>query len=208
MKCILFGSTGEVGSAVARELIKSDVCTQLTMLARRTIPNMQEEDKVKKIVFDTSSPNFENVVKEKAYGHDVAISCVGIGSGTVLMKESDMMDIEVVMLGRYARGCKAAGIERFELLTAVGVNENSVNSNFKALRVMGNKHKMLVEIGFEKLAIFKPGIIVGNKHTPKWLTFFTSLIPDSIGWGNIQQDELARAFVAHLEKKVTTQLEP
>ena len=56
-----------------------------------------------------------------------------------------------------------------------------------------------------KLAVFKPGIIVGNVHTPHWITYLTRLIPDSFGWGNILQDEVARAFVAHLEKKVAVQ---
>ena len=63
----------------------------------------------------------------------------------------------------------------------------------------------MLEVGFEKLAIFKPGMIVGNSHTPKWLTVLTSVIPNSIGWGNIRQEDVAKAFVAHLEKRVALQ---
>ena len=55
MKCILFGGSGEVGGAVARELIKSDACSQLTMLGRRFVTAMQKETKVEQIVVDTSS---------------------------------------------------------------------------------------------------------------------------------------------------------
>jgi hypothetical protein len=208
MKCILFGGSGEVGGAVARELNKSDVCSQLTMLGRRTVTTMQGEAKVEQIVVDTSSADFEEVVKEKAQGHDVAISCIGIGSGTNSMSEEQMMEIEVNMLGKYARGCKAAGIEIFELLTAVGIKESHANSRIKEFRVMGKKYKAVLEIGFEKLAVFKPGMIVGNAHTHRWITIFTSVIPDSLGWGNIQQDEVAQAFVAHLEKGVASQNEP
>lgn len=208
MKCMLFGGSGEVGGAVARELIKSDACSQLSMLSRRPIPAMQGEAKVEQIVVDTSAADFEDVVKEKAQGHDVAISCIGIGSGTASMSEEQMMKIEVNMMGKYARGCKAAGVEIFELLTAVGVKETHADSRIKAFRVMGKKYKAVLEVGFEKLAVFKPGAIVGNAHTPNWITIFTRLIPDSLGWGNIQQDEVARAFVAHLEKRVATQNEP
>jgi uncharacterized protein YbjT (DUF2867 family) len=208
MKCILFGGSGEVGGAVVRELIKSDACSQLTMLGRRAVPAMQGEAKIEQIVVDTSSSDFEEVVKEKAQGHDVAISCIGIGSGTMSMSEEQMMEIEVNMLGKYARGCKAAGVEIFELLTAVGIKETHANSRFKAFRVMGKKHKTVLEVGYEKLAVFKPGMIVGNAHTPRWITAFTGLIPDSLGWGNIRQDEVARAFVAHLEKRAATQNEP
>jgi hypothetical protein len=208
MKCILFGGSGEVGRAVARALVESDVCSQLTMLGRRAVTTMQDEVKVKQIVVDTSSADFEDVVKEKAEDHDVAISCIGIGRGTLWMREEKMMEIEVDMLGKYARGCKAAGIEIFELLTAVGISESSANSRIKAVRVMGKKYKTVLEVGFEKLAVFMPGMIVGNAHTPRWITVFTSVIPESIGWGNIRQDEVARAFVAHLEKRVASQKAP
>jgi len=208
MKCILFGGSGEVGGAVARELLKSDVCSQLTIIGRRTISTMQDKSKVEQIVVDTSSAQFEEVVKVKAQGHDVAISCIGIGSGSASMSEEQMLEVEVNMLGKYARGCKAAGIEIFELLTAVGVKEAHVTSRIKGFRVMGKKYKTVLEVGFEKLAVFKPGMIVGNAHTPRWITVLTRFIPDSIGWGNIRQEEVAQAFVAHLENRVALQNEP
>ena len=208
MNCILFGGSGEVGGAVARELLKSDVCSKLTMLGRRALASMQDEAKVDQVVVDTSSPNFKEIVKEIAKGHDIAISCIGIGSGTTSMSEEQMIEVEVNMLGKYARGCKAGGIEVFELLTAVGINENHALSRIKGFRVMGKKYKAVLEVGFEKLAVFKPGMIVGNAHTPRWLTVLTRVIPDSIGWGNIRQKEVAQAFVAHLEKIVAIQNEP
>jgi hypothetical protein len=70
-----------------------------------------------------------------------------------------------------------------------------------------SKYKAVLEVRFEKLAVFKPGMIVGNAHTPSWLTVLTRVIPDSIGWGNIRQEEVAQVFVAHLEKRVATQNE-
>lgn len=208
MKCILFGGSGEVGGAVARELLKSDVCSRLTLLGRRAVTALQGEPKVDQQVVDTNAADFEQRVKEEAQGHDVAISCLGIGSGTLSMTEAQMMAIEVDMLGQYARGCKAAGIELFELLTAVNSSEAQANSRLAPLRVLGKKHKVVVDVGFRKLAIFQPGMIVGNAHTPRWATYLTSVVPDAIGWGNIHQNELARAFVAHLEKRATGQRDP
>lgn len=208
MNCILFGGSGEVGGAVARALVKSDVCSQLTLLGRRNVLSMEGEAKVRQVIVDTGAVDFEDVVKEKALGHDVAICCIGIGSGTYKMSEEQLMDVEVHMVEKYARGCKAAGIEIFELLTAVGVNESSVNSRNKYLRVIGKKFKTVVDIGFEKMAVFRPGMIVGNIHTPRWITPFTALIPDSLGWGNIHQEDLAQAFVLHLEKRVAAQSDP
>lgn len=208
MRCILIGGTGEVGGAVARALVESDACSGLTMIGRREVTALGGVPKVDQVVVDTSAADFEQVVAETARGHDVAISCLGIGSGTYRMTEEQMLAVEVDLSGKYARGCKAAGIEIFELLTAVGIEERHASSRNKYLRVIGKKHKTVADVGFAKLAVFRPGMIVGNAHSPRWMTFFTGLIPDSVGWGNIHQDEIAQAFVAHLEKEVATQSEP
>ena len=155
-----------MGGAVARALVGSDVCSHLTLLGRRLVASMQGKPKVEQVVVDTSAADFEEVVKEKARGHDVAVSCIGIGSGTRSVPEEKMLEVEVNLLGKFARSCKAAGIEIFELLTAVGVNERSANSRIKYLRVLGKKLNTVLDIGFGKLAVFKPGTIVGNAHTP------------------------------------------
>ena len=96
MKCILLGGSGEVGGAVARELLKSEACSRLTLLGRRAVASMEDEAKVNQIVVDTSAANFEAVVQEKARGHEVAISCLGIGSGTTSMTEAQMLEVEVI----------------------------------------------------------------------------------------------------------------
>jgi hypothetical protein len=36
-------------------------------------------------------------------------------------------------------------------------------------RVMGMKEDNVRNTGFTRLAIFRPGIIVGNAHTPAWV---------------------------------------
>jgi len=208
MRCILFGATGEVGGAVARALTKSDVCTHLTLLGRRAVAGFEDQAKVEQAVVDTDAADFEDVVAQTARGHDAAISCVGIGSGSLAMNEERLMAIEVGLVGKFARGCKAAGIQIFELLTAVGTSETRTTSRIMPVRVMSKKHKTVVDVGFAKLAIFKPGMIVGNAHTPRWATLFTALIPDAIGWGNIRQEDLAQAFVAHLAKRAPSQSTP
>ena len=206
MNIILFGGTGEVGQEVARELINSSFCSSLTMIGRRSLDTLNHP-KVTQIIVDPGSADFENSVAKIAKGHDAGICCIGIGSGTYKLTEEQMAEVEVGMTGKFARGCKAAGIEIFELLTAVGINESTANSRLKYTRVIGKKYKIVLDTGFKKLAVFKPGMIVGNKHTPKWMTFFTAIIPDFLGWGNIHKKEIARAFVAHLEKKATEQTE-
>ena len=61
---------------------------------------------------------------------------------------------------------------------------------------MGMKEDTVRSIGFPRLAIFRPGIIVGNAHTPAWVGLFGSLVPGP--FGNISQRILARSIAAEI----------
>ena len=50
---------------------------------------------------------------------------------------------------------------------------------------MGMKEDTVRRVGFARLAIFRPGIIVGNAHTPAWVGWLGSLVPGP--FGNIDQ---------------------
>src|ERR1019366_1735985 len=51
-------------------------------------------------------------------------------------------------------------------------------------------------VGFARLAIFRPGIIVGNAHTPAWVGLLGSLVPGP--FGNIDQRILGRSIAAEI----------
>jgi hypothetical protein len=59
---------------------------------------------------------------------------------------------------------------------------------------MGLKEAAVTEIGFKRLAIFRPGIIGGNVHTPRSVAWLGRMIPGR--FGTIEQDDIGRAFVA------------
>ena len=61
---------------------------------------------------------------------------------------------------------------------------------------MGMKEDNVRSVGFTRLAIFRPGIILGNAHTPAWVGWLGSLLPGS--FGNIDQRVLARAIAAEI----------
>jgi hypothetical protein len=66
--------------------------------------------------------------------------------------------------------------------------------NHRYVRVMGLKEETVQGIGFKSLAIFRPGIIAGNAHTPSFVAWLGRLIPGPF-W-TIEQDDIGRAFVA------------
>lgn len=61
---------------------------------------------------------------------------------------------------------------------------------------MGMKEDTVRAVSFPRLAIFRPGIIVGNAHTPAYAGWFGSLIPGK--FGNIRQQILARSIAAEI----------
>jgi hypothetical protein len=61
---------------------------------------------------------------------------------------------------------------------------------------MGMKEDTVRNVGFARLAIFRPGMIVGNAHTPAWAAWLGSLVPGS--FGNIDQRILGRAIAAEI----------
>jgi hypothetical protein len=61
---------------------------------------------------------------------------------------------------------------------------------------MGMKEDTVRSIGFTRLAIFRPGIIVGNAHTPAWVGWLGSLVPGR--FGNIDQRILGRSIAAEI----------
>ena len=91
------------------------------------------------------------------------------------------------------RGCHDAGIAQFCLLSAAG---SAARSRFLYVRAMGMKEDAVRNVGFTRLAIFRPGIIVGNSHTPVWVGWLGSLVPGK--FGNIDQRILGRSIAAEL----------
>ena len=107
--------------------------------------------------------------------------------------EEELKRLELGVVGAFARGCHSGGISQFCLLSAVG---STARSRFRYVRVMGMKEDTVRSIGFKRLAIFRPGIIVGNAHTPAYAGWLGSLVPGK--FGNIDQQVLGRSIAAEI----------
>ncbi len=192
---IILGGTGQVGSAAVAELLATSECREVMMVTRKPIaPRLR----VRNIVLDTCAADFAERVAALArevlsQGPASAVSCVGVGSGSARWSEEELQRLEVGVVGAFARGCHDAGIAQFCLLSAAG---STVRSRFRYARVMGMKEDTVRNAGFARLAIFRPGIIVGNAHTPAWAGWLGRLVPGS--FGNIDQRILGRSIAAEI----------
>jgi uncharacterized protein YbjT (DUF2867 family) len=195
-RVLIIGATGQVGSAVVSALAAEPSCAEVVMVNRRVV-SLTGDPRVRQVIMDTADAQFPAEVtrlaqRMVALGDPVCgASCVGVGKGSMQWSEEKLKDLEIGVVGSFARGCRAGGITRFSLLSAAG---STAKSRVRYARVMGLKEEAVRETGFERLAIFRPGIIAGNAHTPGYVAWLGRLIPGP--FGTIEQDDIGRAFVA------------
>jgi uncharacterized protein YbjT (DUF2867 family) len=195
-RVLIIGGTGQVGAAVVRASIAEASCAEVVMVNRRSSV-VAADPRVRQVILNTADAHFPAEVTRRAQsmvaqGDPVyAASCVGVGKGSMKWSEEELKALEIGVVGGFARGCQAGGITRFSLLSAAG---STAKSRIRYARVMGLKEETVQGIGFQRLAIFRPGIIAGNAHTPRYAAWLGRLIPGP--FGTIEQDDIGRAFVA------------
>src|SRR5580765_5857904 len=195
-RVLIIGGTGQVGAAVVRALAAERSCAEVVMVNRKAI-SLTADPRVRQVILDTAAAQFSVEVAKLAQsmvaqGDPVyGASCVGVGKGSGQWSEEQLKALEIGVVGGFARGCLAGGITQFALLSAAG---SAATSRIRYARIMGLKEETVQGTGFRSLAIFRPGIIGGNAHTPRYLAWLGRLIPGR--FGTIEQDDSARAFVA------------
>jgi uncharacterized protein YbjT (DUF2867 family) len=195
-RVLIIGGTGQVGAAVVRALVAEPSCAEVVMVNRHAIPPTANH-RLRQVVLDTADAQFPAEVTRLALsmvalGDPVyGASCAGVGKGSMKWSEEELKALEIGVVGGFARGCHAAGVTRFALLSAAG---STAKSWIRYARVMGSKEETVQGIGFRSLAIFRPGIIAGNAHTPGYVAWLGRLIPGP--FGAIEQDDIGRAFAA------------
>jgi uncharacterized protein YbjT (DUF2867 family) len=200
-RVIVIGGTGQVGSAVVQALLVESECREVVMVTRKPVV-IADAARLRNVVMDTGALEFEmrvaDLVREVIAAGDrvSAVSCVGVGSGSSQWSEEQLLQLEIGVVGAFARGVRQAGVAQFCLLSAVGAN---AGSRIKYVRIMGLKEAAIEAIKFTRLAIFRPGIIIGNAHTPRWVARLGKLVPGP--WGTIEQRDIGKAFAAEIAKK-------
>ena len=195
-RVLIIGATGQVGAAVVRALAAEPTCAEVVMVNRKAI-SLTADPRLRQVILDTAVARFPAEVTKLAQsmvaqGDPVyGASCVGVGKGSMKWSEEKLKALEIGVVGGFARGCHAGGITQFALLSAAG---STAKSRIRYVRIMGLKEDTVHGIGFKRLAIFRPGIIAGNVHTPGYVAWLGRLIPGP--YGSIAQDDIGRAFVA------------
>lgn len=148
----MLGATGAVGGATLTELLKHKSVNKITLLGRRNIDGLNNKtvSQHKANIFESSS------YSEYLNGHNAAICTLGVGEPSKMSRE-EFVRIDKTAVIDFARACKNAGIQHFELLSSIGISHKS--SNF-FLRTKGELVEELKALNFERLSIFQPSMII------------------------------------------------
>ena len=145
MKLLLAGGTGLIGGALLRLGLSEG--HEITTVGRRPTGMASSE-----II-----SSFDHLPRLPPA--DAAICTLGTTIGQAGSKEA-FRAIDEHAVVSFATAAKAAGVQHFLVVTAVGANPEA--SVFYS-RVKGTAEQQLVEMGFKRLDIVRPGLLLGNR---------------------------------------------
>lgn len=151
---LILGYTGAVGSALLEELVKSDKVNSIVCLGRR--PAAYDHHKIQFVKADLS----------KLVDHLDAFSgisrvycCLGTTMKQAGSKEAFKM-VDYNMVVDAANIAKQAGVSHFSLISAVGAD---AKSNIFYNRVKGETENALKAVNFDRVSIYRPGLLLGER---------------------------------------------
>ncbi len=162
---VMIGATGAVGSVTAKTLAKSPQVARLTLLGRRPLNDLSGST-VEQHTVDLMEPGSYAPLLT---GHDVAICTVGVGEPSKASKE-EFIRIDKQTPLDFATQCKQAGVRHFELLGSVSADAGSRSFY---LRTKGELEHELSLLGFERLSLFRPSMILTPTNRYGWTQALT-----------------------------------
>jgi uncharacterized protein YbjT (DUF2867 family) len=144
-RIVLFGASGLIGSSLA-PLLRDH---ELTVVGRRTsgIPG----ERIAPVA------DWPSVIAELR--PDVVISTLGTTIAKAGSREA-FAAIDYDAIVAVATAAKAAGASQFLMVSSVGASAPSVNFY---LSTKGRTEASVIELGFDRLDIFRPGLLVGHR---------------------------------------------
>lgn len=151
MKAVVIGATGATGKELVKLLCQEDKISEVIALVVRE--KLEEHPKLTQRVVDFLDPeSYRGYLK----GTDVAFSCMGTTLKAAGSKEAQwIVDYDYQL--DFAKMAKESNTPQFVLLSAM--NANAQAKGFYS-RMKGKLEQSVKLIGFEKLVILKPSLLI------------------------------------------------
>lgn len=211
---IVLGSSGSVGAALLRELLRDDGFDAVMTLSRRSQPEAVAfalaagRKLVQKIVADMTPEQLSLATREMVQGLEGDVegfSVLGVGAGTAKLTLEQHRAVDVTLNEVFARALRDSGkVEHLAFMSAVGADPaaSAGGSGMAGMsrynRVKGESEEAVRSSGPAVVSVFRPAMILGSQHTP-WLLeklspLFSAVMPSR--YKSIRTTEIARAMIA------------
>ena len=192
---LVLGASGETGKEVVRNLLGSEVYSQVNIVTRRQLDLHQDHPNYaklnQKIVDFDKLDEFSSAFS----GADVAFCCLGTTRTAAGAEGFVKVDHDYVL--NSAKILRDNNCSDFHLLTSRGSNANSW---FLYPSTKGKVEAAVTEVGFPRLTIYRPGLLICERpNRPRRMLEelaqkVAGWIDKSHGW-SIPTTDLARAMV-------------
>jgi len=152
-KILVAGSTGLIGSSVAKQLTV-DLSGNVILLSRRPFNASQAHHHVNVI-------DFNNIELTAATSPSDAIICA-LGTTIKIAGSNQAFEaVDLDMVINLATAAKKSGYQRFAVVSSIGATPDT--NNFY-LKTKGKMEVQLAEIGFDSLTIVRPSLLLGARE--------------------------------------------
>lgn len=121
-------------------------------VGRRPLPGMTDGRTQQHIVDPDDSSSYATHLSR----HDVATCTLGVGQPSGISRE-EFVRVDQTYVLAFARACREAGVRHFLLLGSAGAHAHSRSFY---LRTKGEIEEGLRDLGFERLILFRPSMIL------------------------------------------------
>lgn len=161
LRIVMMGATGAVGTQVLSALLAQSSPLSITSLVRRSDVAFKDQRLTQHVVDVLDPASYQRHLA----GHEVAICTLGVGQPSKMSAEAfTRIDKDAVLA--FATACKQAGVRHFQLLSSVGAS--AASRNFY-LRSKGELQEALIALGFERLSLFQPSMILTPSNRYDWV---------------------------------------
>jgi uncharacterized protein YbjT (DUF2867 family) len=211
---IVLGGSGSVGTALLRELFHDDAFDAVVTLSRRSLAEAVAMARaagrslVEKLVPEMTPEPLAAATMEAARevtGELEGFSVLGVGAGTAKLTLEEHRAVDVALNEAFARALRDSGkVRHLAFMSAAGANPTAKACGSGAAgmsrynRVKGESEEAVRASGPAVVSVFRPGMIIGSRHTPwlleKALPLFSLVTPAK--YKSISVDEIAKAMIA------------
>jgi len=158
----ILGHTGEVGRALVDELNRLKIFKKVVLIGRRKISLPLGPEFEQRIV------DYENIDdhKDAFKDLDTGFCCLGTTKGKAGVQGFIRVDHDYVLMS--AEIAKADKCKHFSLVSSQGANKNST---FLYPRTKGQAEEALKVIHFDRLSIYRPGVLMVDREESRPFEF-------------------------------------